>query len=222
MATRGHEDLPLNQRELDETTKQSLLRCIIADTPRGVFACGKSLNDATNPGLHVQGHGTIGLPLGHHDILNIKRVSREAALSQADAGLSVTPSSQAIWEIPASMWRTENPAWLRELETVKRQLCAEHIMDPGLELNPLSLVFHEEGSGLESLHKYLSLFCKLTSANCFSVLRPRPLLSASSILFYLPNTLGGTFRYNTEAGPSILRHLTHRDLNSPSSPGYVL
>lgn len=78
----------------------------------GFFAVSKTLNNAPNPGLCVEGLGSIGLPPSNRDA--------EALLASSHG----TPFGKT-WELPASVIHLKNPAWTELLNTVVQEVSRE-------------------------------------------------------------------------------------------------
>lgn len=122
--------------------KGRLLECLDAAASSGTFAFGEQLKNAPNPGLVLEGYGAISFPLDADNILMIKTASVQGSKLEP----TPSPLSQGVWEIPWYKWKVENPSWTGMLNNIKRTICAELGMSRDLQLRPLSIVFHEEGS----------------------------------------------------------------------------
>jgi len=51
---------------------------IVDDHGVGSFATSGSISDAPNPGLYVEGLGTVGLPLSKPDACELSKISHQA------------------------------------------------------------------------------------------------------------------------------------------------
>ena len=66
----------------------------------GTFAFKRTYPDAPNPILHIEGLGTVGLPLSSRDAAAIKARSSQAPFGMADRTV-VDKSVRDTWEIDA-------------------------------------------------------------------------------------------------------------------------
>lgn len=90
----------------------------------GFFAVSKKLDNAPNPGLCVEGLGSIGLPLSDRDAEALIAASHQ------------TPFEKT-WELPASVIHLKNPAWTELLNTVVQEVSRELGVDEsGEKLKP--------------------------------------------------------------------------------------
>ncbi|KZV81045.1 hypothetical protein EXIGLDRAFT_845010 [Exidia glandulosa HHB12029] len=96
---------------------------------RGTFAWFNVYADAPNPGLHVDGLGVVGLPLGDYVAGGFKAV----------CGDPVAPN---VWEVDAARVRCDNEAWATWIESLHNTVCWE------LALGPAGAATHVECSKL--------------------------------------------------------------------------
>lgn len=116
----------------------------------GSFATKISYSSIPNPCLDIEGYGTIGLPLSHHDAQGIIQRNHKAHLRKGEETL-VDTSARKTWEIEASKLTIKNPAWsgfvAGILEKVIENLGVEVGVKVRTELSKLLL--YEEGCGCQ-------------------------------------------------------------------------
>ncbi|TFK79950.1 hypothetical protein K466DRAFT_533441 [Polyporus arcularius HHB13444] len=126
----------------------------------GAFSYMRTHPVAPNPGLHVNGLGTLGLPLSLREAAAIKACAQFAASSSTLEDASA--SGRHCWEISANNVRFENGGWTAFIDDTLRQVCQAFAVDyktsaPRSVLSKLALcepgfsssasVVHTSGSG---------------------------------------------------------------------------
>ncbi|KAI0720050.1 hypothetical protein C8T65DRAFT_568354, partial [Cerioporus squamosus] len=114
----------------------------------GAFSYMRTHPVAPNPGLHVNGLGTLGLPLSLREAAAIKACS-EFAVSNSTGHEDASASGRSCWEISASNVRFENNGWTTFIDDTLRQVCNAFVVHyktsaPRCELS--KLVLCETGS----------------------------------------------------------------------------
>lgn len=74
----------------------------------GEMACFVVLPDPVNPGLFVEGLGTIGLPLSARDAF---RIIKSSNIGPPNVSESTNTSNDVICEISSDSFKLRNPAW---------------------------------------------------------------------------------------------------------------
>ena len=124
------------QADFDRVVKQDDLRF------DGDFAHGKPLPQAPNPCLHIEGLGTIGLPLNDTEA---KRVFEQAnAPHNPGASVKTKNDDGVICDIEGSRVSFRNPVWKPFLNELVRSTCEAlaalfSLSVPTCELRKLSL-----------------------------------------------------------------------------------
>ncbi|KAI0720055.1 hypothetical protein C8T65DRAFT_736222 [Cerioporus squamosus] len=115
----------------------------------GTFAFRRTYSDAPNPALHIDGLGTVGLPLSLRDAAAIKAQSSQAPFGMADRTV-INKSVRDTWEIDAKQVKFRNDKgwseWLRQVvKSVCEALGVNHAASqPRCEL--YKLLLYETGS----------------------------------------------------------------------------
>lgn len=106
------------------------------------------LPNAPNPGLFIEGYGTVGFPLTEHDFGRIVAASHSAS---SEHPVDTVPSHY-VYRIPGDRVRAKNPAWVllvqSVLQKVTLELGIEH-KSASAELN--SLIYHASGGTIEMI-----------------------------------------------------------------------
>jgi 2OG-Fe(II) oxygenase superfamily len=111
----------------------------------GVFASVGS-RSAPNPGLQVEGLGTLSLPLGQTQAKELKAFCQQAPYGQGTKTI-VDTTVRKVWELDPAQFTLENPAWDEFLQVA----VAKVQLDLGLEKTKLyrhiyKLLLYEPGS----------------------------------------------------------------------------
>lgn len=127
--------------ELDKYIPEGEIRgllcaCLDAATSAGAFAHSDVLRNAPNPGLCINGLGSIGFPLADHDIQNIVAVSEESM------------DVKGICEVSGDKIEVTNPALETLVKSVLGTIAAEMGISKskGLSEELYALVLYKSGS----------------------------------------------------------------------------
>lgn len=160
--------------EEGQRIKDTIFDCLYAANNSGAFACGQALKDAPNPGLYIEGVGSIRVPLEADDLEMVKEacrmVDKEEATASNEKGVVALSPSRGIWELPTECWYTGNPSWFDTLEKVKRATCAELGMENDLKLCSSSLILQEEGTILNLSNRQVYSFLCRRDSNIYPAL----------------------------------------------------
>jgi hypothetical protein len=74
------------------------------------FVFGRSEVDLPNPGLAVEGHGPIGLPLTVHDARNVIERCRKSAFGKGSETI-LDENVRRSWELNPDQFSLRNPRW---------------------------------------------------------------------------------------------------------------
>jgi hypothetical protein len=105
----------------------------------GLFACHEQLKDAPNPGISIEGAGTVSFPLTDRDIGTILSSSGPVEAGNECHGL----------EISAQRARIANPSWnrlvLKVVSTISEQRGID-VVEKGIAAANTSLILYQPGS----------------------------------------------------------------------------
>ncbi|TCD68475.1 hypothetical protein EIP91_010650 [Steccherinum ochraceum] len=86
------------------------------------YSFSRSFKEAPNPALHLEGVGTVGLPLSERDACAIKRVAKLAPFGMGERTV-VDKSVRDTWEMDASLVKVRNSDWQEFLSRVIEDVC---------------------------------------------------------------------------------------------------
>jgi len=112
------------------------------------FAYESTIADPPNPGLFIQGHGTVGLPLSKHDADVIISKSKQSPYGKG-ADTFVDTSVRKSWELNPSQFSLRNPEWTRTIDNLLSSVYKELQLSGGLEnvtAELYKLLLYEEGA----------------------------------------------------------------------------
>ncbi|EXJ60531.1 hypothetical protein A1O7_04684 [Cladophialophora yegresii CBS 114405] len=99
----------------------------IAQGP-SAFACGGGLESAQNPGLYLEDHGIIGLPLSQHDAQTIISKSQQSPFGKGSQTI-VDTSIRKSWQLDPSQFTIRNPKWQQAVDNVARKIHGALVLD---------------------------------------------------------------------------------------------
>src|SRR5271156_641312 len=112
------------------------------------FAYGNTIADPPNPGLFINGHGIIGLPLSKHDADVIISKSKQSPFGKGAETL-VDTSVRRSWELNPSEFSLRNPEWTRTMKSILSSVYNMLQLSGGLEnmtAELYKLLVYEEGA----------------------------------------------------------------------------
>ncbi|ETI24626.1 hypothetical protein G647_03995 [Cladophialophora carrionii CBS 160.54] len=92
------------------------------------FACGGALENAQNPGLYLEDHGMIGLPLSQHDAQTIISKSQQSPFGKGSQTI-VDTSIRKSWQLDPAQFTIRNPQWQQAIDNVARKIHRELALD---------------------------------------------------------------------------------------------
>lgn len=105
--------------------KEQILDVLLDIEGPGSFASGGPIPNPPNPGLYINDHGTLGMPLSEHDANVIISKSKQSPFGKGNE-TRVDTSVRRSWELDATQILTRNPLWdatMRDLiTTVHKEL----------------------------------------------------------------------------------------------------
>ncbi|KAL2072640.1 hypothetical protein VTL71DRAFT_11983 [Oculimacula yallundae] len=111
-----------------DTLRQSFKDILEGAKSLGEFAMCDSIREAVDPGLHLNGHGIIGLPLLDHDAEAIIAASHRTPYGGEKKTIVVDRIRKA-WELPPPVFHLRNPAWTAMIDKIVEQLSLEWGVD---------------------------------------------------------------------------------------------
>ncbi|KAG8921756.1 hypothetical protein FRC01_014908, partial [Tulasnella sp. 417] len=117
----------------------------------GSFYFNKTYIDAPNPVLRLNTLGRIGLPLSQREAMHIAANSRQAPFGMGERTI-VDTNVRDTWEMDATDFSFDNPAWKKFIDRVVQEVCATLGVNisasrPRCEL--YKLLLYEKGSHTE-------------------------------------------------------------------------
>lgn len=132
----------------EEEIKHRLKHTLDCIESAGLFAYHEQLKDAPNPGLHIEGAGTLAFPLSERDIQTIITASGQPPLQDGTHSENTLPPVRNVWEVSAEKLRLNNCSWRKLqqniLDTILDQLGISH--EKGAELMEPTLILYQPGS----------------------------------------------------------------------------
>jgi hypothetical protein len=92
------------------------------------FACGGALEDTQNPGLYLEGHGGIGLPLSRNDAQIIISKSEQSPFGKGSETI-VDTSIRKSWQLNPSQFTIRNPKWQQTIKNIVSRIHRELLLD---------------------------------------------------------------------------------------------
>ena len=118
------------------------------------FALHRGLGTITNPGLAVDGVGSIGLPVSRHDIESIIAVSRQSPFG-FKSETRIDTDVRRTFELSPTQFNLENPAWSTFMQTILAEVAAAFDIHGGgqqIHAEPNKLLIYEK-DGMFDKHK---------------------------------------------------------------------
>lgn len=112
------------------------------------FAYGRSIANPPNPGIFINGHGNIGLPLSKHDADVIISNSKRSPFGKGEETL-VDTSVRRSWELDPSQFSLRNPEWTPMMKSILSSVCNGLQLSSGSEdvtAELYKLLLYEEGA----------------------------------------------------------------------------
>jgi hypothetical protein len=142
-----------NESDLDEderdptldALKQGLLACLDDVDAGGSFSAHFSTSIFVNPGLDVEGHGPIGLPVSPKDAKAITKLGRQAPFGKREQTV-IDTSVRQTWELDTSEFRLQNPAWNAYLESLVIKAVQALGVEGPVRAAPHKLLLYEQGA----------------------------------------------------------------------------
>ena len=136
-----------------------LLATAFGEESKGSFAGSGSLNNAPNPGLHINGIGLIGSPLSQSDAEKIIAQSQQAPFGKMDQTI-VDLSVRRTWQIDATKVTFQNPRWKTYVGTQVIPRVAERLglSADQIEAHLYKLLLYGEGGHFEAHQEYVIIF----------------------------------------------------------------
>ncbi len=140
--------------------REELETCLDEVQTAGSFAIFEPLSSTINPGLHVKGAGTIGLPLSDRDAKAVILASSEASSGNNEPSTDVTMKN--VWELSSDCFEVRNPAWQKVItEILEKVGSAMGVTASGgiVKAELRKLVLYNNEAPVSSNQKYYLLPC---------------------------------------------------------------
>lgn len=122
-----------------------LQQCLDNVQHEGTFSTFHTLKAYTNPALHLNGYGSVGLPLAVRDAEAITRICKQSPFGKGDQTI-IDTSVRKTWELDAAEFQCRNPAWTAYLDS----LVGQAVKDLGVQVETRAqlykLLLYEEGA----------------------------------------------------------------------------
>ncbi|KAI9744730.1 MAG: hypothetical protein M1818_001655 [Claussenomyces sp. TS43310] len=126
--------------------KEQLEACLSNVQRLGSFAVSGSPRQCANPGVFVNGVGSIGLPLSDRDARALVEASHEAPFGKGSETI-VDVNVRKTWELNADAFELQNPAWPAELATMLQDVLQRMgIPKLGVKAELYKMLLYEEGA----------------------------------------------------------------------------
>lgn len=151
-----------NESESDDGTTSDIIKSQVrlqlsAQKSSGSFAVSGILPNAVNPGLSVQGIGTIGLPLSDRDAKALIGASHQAPYGMGTETV-VDTAVRKTWELNKDQIKIRNPAWRGLLDTVLKNVSKGlGIVAGAIDCRLYKMLLYEEGAMFKP-HKEYGIF----------------------------------------------------------------
>jgi len=117
-------------------------------TGPSTFACGETISEYPNPGLVLNEHGTVGLPLSSHDAQAIISKARQSPFGKGAETL-VDTTVRKSWQLEPSQFQIRNPQWNATVNKILGQVYTSLGLSGGvqkLSAQLYKLLLYEEGA----------------------------------------------------------------------------
>ncbi|KAJ3550364.1 hypothetical protein NM208_g8 [Fusarium decemcellulare] len=122
---------------------QALYKTLGAIQTKGKIGTFKHYQLFINPGLRIEGHSVVPLPLTEPYAQAIKSLSKPASLSSDEA--VVDTSARNVWELDRTKFEITNPAWPTFLQTVASE-AAKGLGTGAVSVKLQNLLLYELGA----------------------------------------------------------------------------
>ena len=104
-----------------ENLKKEIYDTLLAVEAPTAFACAGSIDNHVNPCLHLNQHGTIGLPVSTHDVDVLISKSQQSPFGKGTETI-VDTSVRKSWQLDPSEFSIRNPNWDTMMNRVFRNV----------------------------------------------------------------------------------------------------
>jgi hypothetical protein len=125
--------------------KSRLKDCLDDIQHQGTFSSSVSTGIYINPGLQIDGIGTIGLPLSARDAQAIASVCKKSPFGRRDETV-VDETVRKTWELNATDFICRNPAWCAYVDTLAQQAIRNLGVQVPANAQQYKLLLYEEGA----------------------------------------------------------------------------
>ncbi|KIV86410.1 hypothetical protein PV11_02022 [Exophiala sideris] len=135
------------QPELEEI-KPRICDILSKITGPSTFACGETISEYPNPGLILNEHGGIGLPLSEHDAEAIISKARQSPFGKGAETL-VDTTVRRSWQLEPSQFQIRNPQWNSTVNKILGQVYTNLGLSGGAQnvsAQLYKLLLYEEGA----------------------------------------------------------------------------
>ena len=112
------------------------------------FACGGAVKGAQNPGLYLNDHGSIEMPLSKQDAETIISKSKQSPFGKGSETI-VDTSIRKSWQLDPSQFSIRNPDWDQMLDNIVHDVYEGLSLDVGMNnvsVELYKLLLYEEGA----------------------------------------------------------------------------
>ena len=137
-----------------ESIKSYLEEVLVDVDSTADFALHRALVNITNPGLTIEGVGSIGLPVSPRDVESIIAVSKQSPFG-FKSETRVDTDVRRTFELSPAQFKLENPAWSTFMQSVLAEVAAAFDIHGGgqqIHAEPNKLLIYEK-DGMFDKHK---------------------------------------------------------------------
>ncbi|KAH9866054.1 hypothetical protein J1614_008618 [Plenodomus biglobosus] len=124
------EKQPVRNENFGRSFKALFEACLGKIKHDGTFFSLQINDSHINPGLHIRGVGTVGLPLSDRGAQVIANVSKQSPFGKGDATI-IDEAVRKTWELDSTEFACRNPSWSSYLATLKGRA----LQDLGVEVS---------------------------------------------------------------------------------------
>jgi hypothetical protein len=133
--------------------KSQLIRCLSQIKYAGSFATFNTYLNAANPGIVIDGIGSIGLPLSERDAKAIIKISKQSPFGKGSETIIDTEVRNS-WELHASQFKVENPSWGETFKEIVDRVVKELGIESEVKAVPYKMLLYEKGAMFKSHKEY--------------------------------------------------------------------
>lgn len=130
-----------------ETIRKQINNVLSNIQNSSAFSCGGTVKDAQNPGLGLNGHGSLRLPLSPDDAKAIISKARQSPFGKGSETI-VDTSIRKSWQLDPSQFTIQNPNWEQQIDNILSDVRSGLDLGAGMKFSAelYKLLLYEEGA----------------------------------------------------------------------------